>query len=372
MEDMKVLDENDKIQIKEENKIPRRLSELLRVKGINIEQYGVLRVGGDGKCGARCVSIHTTGTESCAGEIRTNVNRHIIEEWEIYQDSYEYPYQARIGGGTKIFKNQEELLIFLMEEEDEASKMWMTHVCMQATSTMLNMNINILTTGISTPKMFKCVRCKPTIELKSEDELILHNENVHNRKESFEEREGRLQKARWTHLTPDYRIKDSSQSVKAEELTLIHEDEIHYNIMLPHNHSAFKNKRTNHTVQETTLFGEPNKLPDKKSWAQVTEAFRPGLINPPIFDKPLKDKHNDEAQGWKTVKKGRKMQTNDKLESTNVSTHNRFEKLMESDCVIETNITHNCPNCDNKFISKTSSEKHVQNCHVVKKENQRI
>ena len=102
-----------------------------------------------------------------------------------------------------------------MEEEDEASKMWMTHVCMQAASTMLNMNINILTTGIVTPKTFKCVRCKPTVELKSEDELVLHTENVHNRKESFLEKEGRLQKARWTHLTPDYRIKDSSQLVKA-------------------------------------------------------------------------------------------------------------------------------------------------------------
>ena len=200
MEDMNIMDKNDQIQIKEENKIPRRLSELLWVKGINIEEHGVLRVGGDGKCGARCVAIHTTGTESCAAEIRTNVNRHIIEEWEIYQDSYEYPHHARIGGGTKIFKNQEELLIFLM----------------------------------------------------------------HIRKESFEEREGPLQKARWTHITPDYRIKDSSQSVKAEELTLTHEDEMHYNIMLPYNHSAFKNKRTNHTDEETTLFGDPNKLPDKK------------------------------------------------------------------------------------------------------------
>jgi hypothetical protein len=198
MEDMNVMDENYQILIKEENKIPRRLSELLRVKGINIEEHGVLRVGGDGKCGARCVAIHTTGTESCAAEIRTNVNRHIIEEWEIYQDSYEYPHHARIGGGTKIFKKQEELLIFLM----------------------------------------------------------------HIRKESFEEREGPLQKARWTHITPDYRIKDSSQSVKAEELTLTHEDEIHYNIMLPYNHSAFKNKRTNHTDEEPTLFGDPNKLPD--------------------------------------------------------------------------------------------------------------
>ena len=53
-----------------------------------------------------------------------------------------------------------------MEEEDQASKMWMTHICMQATSTMLYMNINIITTGISAPKMFKCVRWQPIVQLK--------------------------------------------------------------------------------------------------------------------------------------------------------------------------------------------------------------
>ena len=61
MDNMKVGNEIDQIEIKEENRIPRRLAELLRVKGINIETNGVLRVGGGGKCGARCVSIHTTG-----------------------------------------------------------------------------------------------------------------------------------------------------------------------------------------------------------------------------------------------------------------------------------------------------------------------
>ena len=77
------------------------------------------------------------------------------------------------------------------------------------------------------------------------------------------------------------------------------------------------------------------------------------------------NKFHDESQGWKTVKKGPKLQTNDTLQSTKVSTHNRFEKLSESESEIETNITHNCPKCDNTFISKGMLEKHMKNYHEI-------
>ena len=103
MVDMTVRERNIEIIIKDEKKMPERLTNMLKLKGINIKESGVLRVGGYGKCGAMCVSIHTTGNESCAGKIRTNVNWHIIKKWEIYKDSYEYPDQARIEGGTQNF-----------------------------------------------------------------------------------------------------------------------------------------------------------------------------------------------------------------------------------------------------------------------------
>ena len=35
--------------------------------------------------------------------------------------------------------------------------------------------------------------------------------------------------------------------------------------MLPYNHNAFENQVTTNTVEETTIFGDPNKLPDKKN-----------------------------------------------------------------------------------------------------------
>ena len=107
--------------------------------------------------------------------------------------------------------------------------------------------------------------------------------------------------------------------------------------MLPYNNNALKNKGSSHTVEET-IFGESNKVPDKKSWAQVTEAFRPGISSPPIINKPQKDTLCDEAQGWKTVSKGPNMKTSDNLQSVNVSTHNRFEKLSETNCICKDEI----------------------------------
>ena len=63
------------------------------------------------------------------------------------------------------------------------------------------------------------------------------------------------------------------------------------------------------------------------------------------------------------------MKTSDNLQSLNVSTHNRVEKLSETDCIIETNIIHSYPKGGNKFISKHSLENHMRNYHEAKKLN---
>ena len=194
----------------------------MRLQGMNIKDHGLIRVGGDGKCGANCISTHTTGNENLATEIRTNINRHILENWEVYQDSFELPHTTRVGTGTKTFPNQEAFMIFLMEEEEEASTMWMTHVCLQAASTMLNMHIKILTTGITTPQTFKCARCNTGQEFRNKIDILSHDENTHNRKETEEEKEGRMQKHRWTNIKPDSRLRELGQNQKAEDLTLLH------------------------------------------------------------------------------------------------------------------------------------------------------
>ena len=129
------------------------------MKGISINDHKLRHVGGGGRCGANCISLHTTGTEEMAAEIISNNNKHIIEDWEnIYKESFQFPYTEKVGVKTIIFHDESEFLRFLNTKE--ATDMWMSHVCMQAVSTMLNMNISILTTGIFAPRSYNCPRCK--------------------------------------------------------------------------------------------------------------------------------------------------------------------------------------------------------------------
>ena len=293
-------------EISQDSKIPERLGKLMSIKGLDINDHKLVRTGGGGKCGVNCISIHTTGSEALAVEIRQNVNKHIVSNWDKYKDSYEFPYKERVGNGTMTFKDELEFLTFLREEK-EASNMWMTHVCLQAVSTMLNLNINILTTGIYPPSSYRCVRCKPTISFNIEDELRTHTEVVHHKIETEEEMEGRRQKARWTEMRPDQSVRDTSISEKAEVLILLHENDVHYNIIVHKSHNVSK---TESNIKEHTQ-------KHKKSYAEAIKSQRihaetQGPMNKISTDGILKeeqvkakgsDKTNIQDSEWQTVKK---------------------------------------------------------------------
>ena len=53
----------------EEDNIPKRLCQIFQMNGVDIQTEKMRRVGGGGKCGVNCFSIHTTGNEEIAKEI---------------------------------------------------------------------------------------------------------------------------------------------------------------------------------------------------------------------------------------------------------------------------------------------------------------
>ena len=228
---------------------------MLRLKGYDIKDHKLVNVGGGGKCGVNCVSLHTTGSQNQATEIRINTNEHIVEHWdEIYRESYTFPFTERVGNGNKTFNNEDDFLNFILHDEENASTMWMTHVDMQAVSSMLNLKISILTTGIVPSKNHNCSRCKPSKPFSSEQDLLKHLETVHGRVETEEEREGRTQRARWSVMRPDNRIKENIPNEKEEDLILIHEDDVHYNIIVHKSHNAFKEKVEHESTKESKKF----------------------------------------------------------------------------------------------------------------------
>ena len=196
-------------EIKEEEMLPKRLQNMLGFKGIDITEHKLCRVSGGGKCGYNCISLHTTGSEEMSSEIARNKNEHIVSNWEdIYKQCYEFPYTERVGGTSRTFETEEDFLIFLLTDK-EASAMWMTHESMQAVSTMMNMNISILTTGVAPSVLNSCPRCSLQTIFKTNEELRIHTEIVHHRKESVEEKEGERRKDSRSQMdSPEARLQN--------------------------------------------------------------------------------------------------------------------------------------------------------------------
>ena len=329
LQSIKIMKVDDKIEeIMEEEKIPERLKSMLKIKGLDIKENKLIRVSGGGKCGLNCVSLHTTGSEEMADEIATNKNQHIVENWEnIYKNSFEFPYTERIGGGTRTFNSEDEFLTFLLTEKDKASALWMTHTGMQAVSRMLNLNISILTTGVSPPVSSMCVKCKPQQVFTNEKNFREHKEKVHNRIESEEEKEGRIQRARWTHLKPDKRIIKNVFDEKPEELVLLHDDEVHYNLIVHKSHNTYKKKD--------------------------------------IFKKHIEQVHEDQqnSDGWQTV--GRRGKVNKKY---NIPVQNKYEILTNTEDIEgsqQNQKNFECDVCNVIISTKTMLRTHMK-VHKIK------
>ena len=317
----------------------------------------------------------------------------------MYKESYEFPYTERVGNENRTFQDESEFLTFLREEED-ASTLWMTHVCMQAVSTMLNIKINILTTGITTPIINRCPRCKPPQNFHNDEDLRIHTEKVHHRAETEEEREGRRQKARWSELQPDYRIAHKSVAGNAEEMILLHEDNIHYNIIVHKSHNGVRRENginehePKHREDSESIFGERLYEPPKisKSWAQAAKAS----LLPQAQSVSVNSKDNTNLQdiskkvveqsenAWETVIKKGNTITNKKYsehtspDKKNVSfvlpINNRFANLAEhvkdntSDSTADCN-KYACKGCSYIFQSKMTLEDHKRNAHGPKLTN---
>ena len=113
-----------------------------------------------------------------------DLNQHIVENWEHFKSHFSFPYSHSIGLGNKdkIFQTETDLKNFI-QNDLKALDMWMDHQWLQAASNLYNINIQILTTGIETPRWTKLQPTlqmkKPTINRKIGDIYLLHANNTH-------------------------------------------------------------------------------------------------------------------------------------------------------------------------------------------------
>ena len=68
-------------------KVPECYRQMFALKGLNIDQFGIINTPGDGLCGAHCLVIHTTldeGREE-AMVLRREINLRKVTMWDTYK-----------------------------------------------------------------------------------------------------------------------------------------------------------------------------------------------------------------------------------------------------------------------------------------------
>ena len=107
-----------------------------------------------------------------------------------FKNHFSFPYSHTIGVGfkDKIFQTETDLKNFI-EIDKNALNMWVDHPWLQAAANIYNINIQILTTGIETP--------------------------------------------RWTRLQPTLQLKDATINDKFNDMYLLHANDSHFDLLVP-------------------------------------------------------------------------------------------------------------------------------------------
>ena len=161
------------------------LNKMFIEKGQIQENFNVCRARADGRCGAHCISIHIYNCENREKEVMKNLNKHIIEHWELNKNSFSFPYKHQIGIGREaIFENEKDLKEFI-QHNPEASSFWVDHQWLQAAASLYQMTIHVLTTGINAPRWNtlkpdpRMTLPKPNTIKRIDDMYLLHSNDSH-------------------------------------------------------------------------------------------------------------------------------------------------------------------------------------------------
>ena len=161
--------------------------------GLDITQYEIFSVEGNGACGSTCTAVHCHRDKKLSQYVRRNVNEYLVEFWPFFKAYFTFPLNVKVGMEEKLFEDEKIFLKFLKSDEN-SGLIWMDHIGLQVVSNMYQISVHILTTG------------------------VIGTEEP---------------QARWTHLVPDTRLSDFSTIVKGlPDMYLIHSDEIHFDLLI--------------------------------------------------------------------------------------------------------------------------------------------
>ena len=107
----------------------------------------MLCVRADGACGFNSTAGHILEDPKQGPKLRRVINLHTCDRWQYYQEKYQFPYKRQIGasGECVVFKNQNELLEFLRNDE-RADFLWTDSQELLAIANLYQVTIKVITT----------------------------------------------------------------------------------------------------------------------------------------------------------------------------------------------------------------------------------
>ena len=173
--------------------IDNKYAKLFKDVGLDIKKHFLYKVKADGACGSNCTALACHHDEKLGPYVRRNINEYIVEHWPFFEPGILFPHTQFAGSEEVPFKDASEYLKFLKEDK-RSGWLWMDHGDLQAVSNYYQIDIHILTTGVAGMK-------EP--------------------------------RARWTHLSPDERLKSfSTVPAGLPDMWLFHVDHIHFDLII--------------------------------------------------------------------------------------------------------------------------------------------
>ena len=115
---------------------------MFALKGLDIDNFGIINTPGDALCGSHCLVIHTTLDKG------REINIRKVTLWDTYKADYAFyaviPHEEMT---TKLFSQEEECLDFVRVSK-EAETMWLTLSDLQTAADLYNTTIHTLETGV--------------------------------------------------------------------------------------------------------------------------------------------------------------------------------------------------------------------------------
>ena len=175
------------------NEIPKDLEKAFKEVGLNLNEYRIYKVKGDGACASNCVAVHIHGEEKLGQYVKRNMNEYEAEFFPFFRQFYSWPHTEKVGSKDVTFETEKEYIDFL-KNDSSSGFLWMDHQGLQIVSNAYQMKIHILTVGL-----------------------------------------GGMSQSRWTHLVPDQRLESfnkKDKNIMVDDLWLLHQDDVHFDIMI--------------------------------------------------------------------------------------------------------------------------------------------